>query len=567
MVEEKFDSLQFGSTGVVSRVLFVVLLFASAVSFFLRAGDFYVPDSDFFDYREKAIAYRHFTLPEHLKRPPMYSATIAVVSLPLRGRDRELHAAEAINFVAALALLWFLYRLAARYLGKHAFWVAWLMAVSPITVKMAVKPKAEIFTAALILGALLLHSRGDKKAYLAAFFAALTRYEGFVLVAALAASDLFFGRERWKRLGLGILSASGLLIWLLINRLREGAGNPYGMYFSHNRLFEGAGFVRIWLGALVPHFSPEPLRLVLALSVVVLSAVGLWALWLKDRRFAAAVALYLLGYLTLHSLYPFTINDYTVLANGLVWLLFVLGLVQLGSWLGERLALGRTALAALRWGTLGLTLLLVLVLLWRKGVPLPETLVWALLLFLASGFLFVRERTVAWLALPFTALLLWPWGQVAAHDLYQVRYAKAEYRLIAEWLDENARPGEKAVLIQPPVVAYYTQRFPDENLLVLRNFSADDSLSFRRELASKNVKYVIWDYHHHYRVGDTYYDWRFKNYKIFLINALSDGKSRPGFHHLATLRIGPRSAHIYEFVAVHADTSAAETQELVGKQE
>ena len=565
-MNDEFDNFAFRREGLTSRVLFAVLLLAAAVSFYLRAGNFYVPDSDFFDYREKAIAYRHFTLPEHLKRPPMYSATIAVVSLPLRGRDRELHAAEAINFVAALALLWFLYRLAARYLGQHAFWVAWLMAVSPITVKMAVKPKAEIFTAALILGALLLHSRGDKKAYLAAFFAALTRYEGFVLVAALAASDLFFSRERWKRLGLGILAGSGLVVWLLINRLREGAGNPYGMYFSHNRLFEGAGFVRIWLGALVPHFSPEPLRLVLALAVVVLAAVGLWALWLKDRRFAAAVAFYLLGYLMLHSLYPFTINDYTVLANGVVWFLVVLGVVQAGEWFGDRLALSQGVLAAAKWSTVAFTVFLLLALLWRKGLPLPETVVWALLLVAAATVLFFRQRTVAWLVLPFFALLLWPWGQLAAHDLYQIRYAKAEYRLIAEWLDENGRPNEKAVLIQPPVVAYYTQRFPDENLLVLRNFAANDSLSFRRELAEKGVKYVIWDYHHHYRVGDTYYDWRFKNYKIFLVNALSDGKNRPGFRHLAALEIGPRSAHIYEFVPEPSDSVEAKDEKPAGEQ-
>ena len=554
------DNVTFEQPGLPSRALFALLLLVAAVSFYVRAGDFYVPDSDFFDYREKAIAYRHFTLPEHLKRPPMYSATIALVSLPLRGRDRELHAAEAINVVAALALLWFLYRLAARYLGQHAFWVAWLMAVSPVTVKMAVKPKAEIFTAALILGALLLHSRNDKKAYLAAFFAALTRYEGFVLVAALAASDLFFSRERWKRLGLGVLAGSGLLVWLLINHFREGTDNPYGMYFSHNRLFEGAGFVRIWLGALVPHFSPEPLRVLLALSVVVLAALGLWVLWTRDRRFATAVGLYLLGYLTLHSLYPFTINDYTVLANGLVWLLFMLGVVRLGELTGARLAISRATLIALKWSTVVSTLLLLLLLLWRKGLPLPETTAWILLLLAAGVTLFLAQRTVAWLVLPVFGLLLWPWGQLAAHDLYQVRYAKAEYRLIAEWLDENARRDEKAVLIQPAVVAYYTRHFPDENLLVLRDFTANDSLSFRRELAQKGVKYVVWDYHHHYRVGDTYYDWRFKHYKIFLVNALSDGKSRPGFRHLAKLEIGPRSANIYEFVPTPSDSARLSKQ-------
>ena len=559
-MKTEHDNVTFEQPGLPSRALFALLLLVAAVSFYVRAGDFYVPDSDFFDYREKAIAYRHFTLPEHLKRPPMYSATIALVSLPLRGRDRELHAAEAINVVAALALLWFLYRLAARYLGQHAFWVAWLMAVSPVTVKMAVKPKAEIFTAALILGALLLHSRNDKKAYLAAFFAALTRYEGFVLVAALAASDLFFSRERWKRLGLGVLAGSGLVVWLLINHFREGTDNPYGMYFSHNRLFEGAGFVRIWLGALVPHFSPEPLRVLLALSVVVLAALGLWVLWTRDRRFATAVGLYLLGYLTLHSLYPFTINDYTVLANGLVWLLFMLGVVRVGELAGARLAISRATLIALKWSTVVSTLLLLLLLLWRKGLPLPETSAWILLLLAAGVTLFLAQRTVAWLVLPVFGLLLWPWGQLAAHDLYQVRYAKAEYRLIAEWLDENARRDEKAVLIQPAVVAYYTRHFPDENLLVLRDFAANDSLSFRRELAQKGVKYVIWDYHHHYRVGDTYYDWRFKHYKIFLVNALSDGKSRPGFRHLAKLEIGPRSANIYEFVPTPSDSARLSKQ-------
>ena len=103
-----------------------------------HAGDFYVPDSDFFDFQEKAQAWVRGEMPENTKRLPMYSVVIAVVSRLMPGEHPFLHAAQWINVLALLGTLILVFVIARRWLGAWAFWCVWFMALNPVILKMLV---------------------------------------------------------------------------------------------------------------------------------------------------------------------------------------------------------------------------------------------------------------------------------------------------------------------------------------------------------------------------------------------------------------------------------------------
>ena len=72
----------------------LILLFA-VFAFHLgrHVNDCYVPESDFFDFRDKAVTLRNLVWPDNFKRPPLYAASIALVSTFIPGQNRELYAA------------------------------------------------------------------------------------------------------------------------------------------------------------------------------------------------------------------------------------------------------------------------------------------------------------------------------------------------------------------------------------------------------------------------------------------------------------------------------------------
>src|SRR3990172_8343993 len=241
--------MRFTASGVDDRRFLLVLaatllLFALIIA--LHVNSFHVPESDFFDYRAKAVSLRNGHWPENFKRPPLYPAMVALFSLPLPGRFRDLYAAEFIGYARALFAFFLIWRISRRFIGQHAYWLVWLWALHPTTLRMAVKPKPEMFATALILWAFELFLQHKKRAYLIAFLATLVRYEGALAIMAFGLSDVIFSKEKLKAIVFAFLSGIFIVLWTLF----QGSGSDgaaYGNYFNTYHL--NVGFLKeVWVG-------------------------------------------------------------------------------------------------------------------------------------------------------------------------------------------------------------------------------------------------------------------------------------------------------------------------------
>ena len=538
-----------------NRLLVVFLLCFFAYEFYY-ANNFYVPDSDFFDYRLKAISFLKLELPENIKRPPLYSALIGVFSLFLPFKQNMLYAAEGINLIASVVSLVLIYGIAKRFVGRYALLVVWLTAINPITTKMTVKPKAEILTLLLILIAIYLHLKEHKGSYGSTFLASMTRYEGALLIPIFVLRDFLFKKRRGLTIGLGLLSSTGVMVWLLLNNLQSESVNPYGMYFNPEKIFEGLKFIQIVLGGIVNFTSSIPLFKVLSLVAVFLGMAGFYGFFSESIRRALPVFLFLLGFVGMHFFYPFNINDYTVMINWILYMAVIGGLVY-GFQLLEKMGIGkdgrlRRFLKPASFFFLFLLLLENIFIFKNSSGGILGYIIFSIFIF---GFLLVsvekkgwaKTLTVAFLMLIF-CFLGWRNIALAQRELHWIKFSKAESRLVGEWYDKNYKAGDKMVMVQPLVAYHYTHLIYERSFEVLQNFQAENEEEFIEELKEKGVTYVVWDSHYKPRKNDVYYEWRYRNYKLFLISKLAKGVDIPHFKLVKKLTVGPRYAYIYKFV-------------------
>ena len=533
------------------KVLLILLFAALAVQLGRHFNDFYVPESDFFDYREKAIALRGLEQPENFKRPPLYPVAVAVLSAPLSGKMRELYAAELVVALSALFSLFFVYRIGKYFLGQHAFWLAWLWAMHPTTLRMAVKPKPEMFVTVLILWAFDRFLKGDRKAYLIAFLATMVRYEGAIAILAFFVADFLFTKERVKSFALALLAGLPLVLWTLLHS--EGtAGGSYGNYFN-NYHPNFAFLITFWDGLL--RFLPVSFFKLWTLLGLALLGIGLWQTFGKLRKETTALFVFLVGFGVMHIIWPFSNIDYIVIVAWNAFLFILLGI----RWVGERTKARFEQPLASRWfGAIGVIFLVAslgFVLSYRFPFPQYNVDPLAMATFLVPVLLYLAwqggaDRRAVWQSRIWSAalvLVLAFWLNSKTNgDFFDIHYSKAEFRKVGEWFEQNYTPGAKLAVAQPKVVAFFTHLDAERNFIRLIDVPPGSPEEIHKWLAAHQATYIAWlSTNKVYEKGDAWYSWKRDNRGWRTIKFLEDGVSRPGFEMVKEIRIGPRWAYVY----------------------
>lgn len=542
----------------------LILLFVYAAILLSYVNDFYVPDSDFFDFRAKASAFRSLEMPQNLKRPPLYSITIALVSTFIPGQNRELYAAELINFVSAIGVVWLSYLITRQFLGPYAFLVAWLVATSPLAIKMAVKPKSEIFAAVLILAAFWSFLKKSKRAYLFAFLASMVRFEGALCIPAFALVDFAFRKNRWQAFILGGLALSFSLAWFFLVPGGDAESSGYQSYFNPGQIIQGFSFINSLLASLVG-FLPLNLFRGWGALAIILMAAGLYACFRTFRADTVCLGCYFLLYLLLHLIWPFSIQDYIIMIHWLCYFLIVAGLL-----FGLRkLHLNKILAKNLQSRFFLITTVAMLTFTWIalawKSNPVAEyqAKIWIVGLFLVpmivSGWNLIRQHGLArWsgiavLLIPAT-IIAWRSNAVSNTTMFDLRYAKAEFRQVGEWYQKHYQPGDKLFMLQPNIAAYYTQLNLESDFVSQADANVNNLPELTQWLAHRKVTYVAWVSHQKRRqTDDTWYQWRVSKRNLLLLDELSQGKSIENFTLIQELRQGPRWAYIYRLENLKSD--------------
>ncbi|NIA29024.1 MAG: hypothetical protein GWP06_03815 [Actinobacteria bacterium] len=535
-----------------NNLIFLLLFLVFAIQIARHFNNFYVPESDFFDYREKAIDLRHFVEPANFKRPPLFSLSIAVLSAPLHGKFRELYAAELIVALSALFSLFFVYRIAKHFIGKHAFWLAWIWALHPTTLRMAIKPKPEMFVTVLILWAFDRFLKGDRKAYLIAFAATMVRYEGAIAIVAFFTADFLFTKAKVKSLLYAFLAGIPLVLWTLLHS--EGSnGGSYGNYFNAYKP-NFAFFETFWSGLL--GFLPVHLFRVWTLLGAIFLGAGLVYGIIRFKKETTALLTYLLGFIVMHIIWPFSNIDYIVIIAWTAFLFIFIAAHWLYSLLLPWFAYILNS-AWIRW--LGFVLAacaLGIVFVYRFPFPqynvdpvLLVTFFTPVLLYFWWNVDLTRKAGrggMAWALAVLLILALWLNSRTNA-DFFDIHYSKAEFRKAGEWFERNFQPGDKLAVAQPIVVSFFTNLNAEKDFLRITDIPPGKPVQVHDWLVAHHVTFIAWlSTNKVYEKGDAWYSWKRDNRGWRTIKFLEDGRNQPGFDLVKEIRIGPRWGYVYK---------------------
>ncbi len=494
-------------------------------------------------------------LPSHYKRMPMYPILIGLVAPFIPAEHPQLEAALGLNIAFSVGILILLFVFARRLIGVAVFVPLLILPATSVFHRSAVRPLMEPSLGFFILLTFFLFSIRSRWQYLAAFAAAICRYEAAALIAILFVLNWATDRKLWKHFALAALASTGFVTWMALSLIHSRSGNPY---------FD---FLRQTGVNLIPSV---PLRIVrepywhlgnhIIFDVIVFSLflLGIVVSLQRFRLQSIALLAFLAIYVTIHIAYGVYVTRY---AHTVLWIPLLYQtvgatvlLTAAWQWVAARrwpagvwpalcaLALAAAVFVFWKWNLLEKVT-------FDQGVVTPVVYLgfFVLLLVLALVFGIQVTRRGSILA----ALVLGCWfatlfGFVAApslrrfaSDARRIYYNKYETYLVGQWLEGNIKPDERAVIFLPGQVEN-PDHFAPGQLISWGSMKAESHEELIEELKSRAVTYVTYSY----RPGkptnpeaeryayDMYY---YTRYKVYLAEPFKRGADMPHFEHLATI--------------------------------
>jgi hypothetical protein len=568
-----------------SRFDFVVMALLLAFGVYLSItfyGHLTVPNSDFPAFVETGKALLSFKLPGSFKRLPVFGTMVAAFGHVVGGQHPDLTAGWLLNCILFSLNGVLLYLVGRKILGRAAAFYVLIAVLNPWTIAQLVDPIIEISLIFFMLLTFYLLSVNSRWSYLVAGITAMTRYEGAAVILTVFLVDIVVRKARKDRL-LSLLYAAlaslPLIAWLVMWKSGPAAGTRgYIGHFTHTDHI-GLGYFKLlwetafqpllqlpsWVVAVFVRRPDQAAAVRIENSVEVLSVVSMivvsigflttvaWAV-IKRHRHTLALLLFWFCYVSVHSMRHLSMNRYCVPVAWLTLLLVCRGMQIFWGWTSNERLVGK----AVSWGA-GLFLLVAAgIWLLRLVVYVPETsrvssdfttvpyaaaamvcLVFALMYYMGGDRRILRNLAVAVLM----CLLLVSNQFALATPVVPVGDGRrdVEFKELADWYLENAKPGEKLVTTMPQVVRIFAPKHAGRFIRTER-IAGDDAAGFVEDCYKKNITYVAWDS----RLGLARRDSYYRKYGLERIAALQSGRNTGPYRFLTTLTASKyRYIHIY----------------------
>jgi len=528
---------------------------------------FWVPDSDFFDLQNTTRSLIQFELPSSYQRLPLFSAAMGFLSQLLPDGNAILLAGEIINFISFIVAAVLLYRIAVRLSGPYVgFATVYFFGLHQSTVILTVEPVAQMISMALVLLGIDLSQRERRTAYVAAGLASLGRYECAFLIPALALKDLFLGRGMLKTVALSGLASTGLLGWLFLNYLSNGHINPYFSYTSEPAA--GLNYLSVVFQTILS-FAGDSLRILpqkpLAVVLLSLFVLGFWSWFRRSPANALPIAFFLIACTALNMSFFAATSGHVFMT---LWIFFMAisaglanGLEFVSRWFAKwtsSFKLSKPTPPLMCLALLPIAAVGVGWILHSNDIPTVK-IFWAGTFSILTIYIVVlsrRVRLTGLFAASLVVCLVWLLTGSNARSVVQrmevAEIGKVSMRLVGEWYNAHAKPGERLVVSEPWIVQEYVPVNEAANILPLGQFRSQSPEQFVSDLANLDVQYVVWDSHHgrlspegdNLPAGYSYY---YRKYRMDLIAPLAYGRNWGAFEFLDTVGVAHDKAHIYRF--------------------
>ncbi|RPI02918.1 MAG: hypothetical protein EHM72_02955 [Calditrichaeota bacterium] len=538
------------------NILFGMLLVVFMWHIGRFVNDFYVPESDFFDFRAKAMALRNGEWPEDFKRPPLYALILAPISSLFQGVQRELHAAEALNVVAAVVSFWLIYAIGRHLFPRFALVFLWAWAFHPSTVRMVVKPKSEIMVTVFILASIYFFLKEKRWAYFTAFLASMVRYEGALVIAAIGLADFIYRPRKIRTLATAFSAGIFIVLWTVL----QSNGGDGGSYFSYfNEYKPNLQFFKFFWQGLLGFFPPQTFKLFFGCSFA-LFVYGMIVHYRKEARQAVAFMILFAGFILMHVVWPMPNFDYQVIIAWNVLIFIIFGAMGAGKYVYQHDAEVRRWLAKPGYLVISFALfILVTALLMFKPVSFPQYRVeWSTFLILFASIAIVlwsllrveEQPPVIFMMCAVFFMSITYWMSSATNgQQYDFRYSKAEFRMVAEWFAAHYEPGDQMVAEQPTIISFYSA-IAEDAFIKPTELPDLDPPALHEWLKNRHVTYIAWmSANRIFATDNAWFQWKMDNRGWKIIHFLGNGQSQPGFQLLQEITVGPRKAYIYKITS------------------
>jgi hypothetical protein len=517
----------------------IVLFFFGIYQSILYFGHQVVPNPDFFGFIRVGEELLSFELPSSYKRLPVLGVLQTGLSHLTGGQQAQLTAGWLLNAILHpfnIVLVWLVGR---RIIGQSALWVAVIVAINPWILKYLTQPIAETTFLFFILVTFYFILRQSRLSYLFASIASMVRYEGAALILAAFVIDIIRCSSKEQRIrafvyaGLAVIPltmwiSGTFLFWETEDNThyfkvfaRQGIGGISKKIAVYEYLSQ------IWQMGFYPLLSPlaakEIGRFLLNLSkILIFASFTFGAVYgLSKRRWdILALLTFFLPYTLLHltqAIWPrHCIATY--------WIFLIICFYGLQKVWRSTLNSGRvpkTIIAILQILLLGLASIYLIMLFFRLPEIIPISPRSTSVPFIAGMILAIFLVTRSFL---YKARNLWPYliasslmfvmvvsNQFVLANVMGVGHKDMEFKLLAEWHRENARPGEKMVTSLPGTVRYFAPEHK-ESFIPLGSIRADRPANFVGQCNDMDITYVAWDSRTGLRPRSVYYKlWGYGN--------------------------------------------------------
>lgn len=526
------------------EVVFIAALFAFGVyQSILYFGHTVVPISDFPALYQVGRDILSFRLPVRFMQAPVLGMLQVALSYVVGGHDPNLQAGWLLNALLHPFNFVLMYLVAKQVLGKAGLWVAVVAMINPWVVYMLTEPIVETTYMFFILLTFYLMFRRSRWCYLAASITTMVRYEGAALIGAAFLLDMIEATDKRQRINAFVYSALACIplgAWLLGTYLTWSPttmhyfnvwGKGYGKSFKesvaertgiglHLRLLWQVGFRPLLTSAtdikttfrLISPTAAD-VRLIQALYTVSKIIVALGAgngtvYGLAKRNWKiVALLIFFIPYFVLHASYPYPLQRFHTTIFWIALLLFWFGVQSLWNLINGGGCVPRAIVCGLHV-LAGATAFIWLISLFPylskissispRSASVPYAAIALIGVFFAVRVYIYRVRGLSReVAIFAMAAMFIVSNQFRLVPLLNDGQKEAEFKELAEWYRENAKPGEKMGLYMAYMVELYAPEHAD-NIVKLpwvydpNGKPEGNPQKFVEECYKQNLTYVVW---------------------------------------------------------------------------
>jgi hypothetical protein len=546
--------------------LFLLLLCFGLYQAILYWGHQAVPHFDSYCFPFVGHKILSFELPEDFKRTPLVGILQIWLGKISGGQCPDFTGGWLLNSISHILTVIFLWLAAKRVIGRNAVWFAVIAIINPFGLQLLTEAIAETPMLFFIWITLYLIFIRSKWTYLFASLATMVRYECAALIAGMFVLEMIEGKNKKERLmafGYAAAASIPLAVWMLGTFLSSNLGATHYLNIFKkdytSQFVEGVqnrtGFLMhaniLWQVGFLPLFQPSPAAggtlakgLLIANQVITVitflfgTVYGLY----KKQWNILVLLIFLLPYFWIHSKYPYPIHRYHATIFAMVMLICIYGIISFWKLVKDKLPKPAVIASQLLVSVIAIIWIMIL---WgylpriapmsKVSVSLPYIAILAAFMVFAVESFAYKTKLITNLVVLILMILMIVSNQFVVAQVVGNGERDLEFKYLAEWYRQNAKPGEKLVTTVPVILEILAPQYKDD-FIHTNTFDANNPNDFVMECYKRNITYVAWDSREGLNPTDHYY----KYWKMSNIAPLAVGRDIGPYQFITQLRVNQR---------------------------